>query len=597
MTFVQNPGSLSPVFDYSSRDYASILTDLLNRKQVYLPEWTSQSNNDFGIVLLQEFAYACDILHYYMDRLSAEAFIQTATQPQSILNLAALIGYTPYLSVGADVDLSVTVSSSLSASSYPVEIPTGTQFATVGTTSQPPIIFTTTQDLSIGGPYSATPSVVGSVPATQGVQYVNEQVATSNGTIDQAYQLKNNPVSANSFTVYVDLGTGSVAWTFVATLVGTGPFDHVFTNFVDANQNFFIVFGDGVNGYVPPLGSPITATYQTNSGAIGNVGANTITTYLNPPVGRPRVAGITNVTNPLAASAGAYAESIQSIQSQAPASLQALNRGVTVHDINVLAQQISGFAWASAVQETYQLVNLYMAPNGGGALSTLQINNVEAAMSNVVMANTTVTVLSPTYVSVDISANVTAYANFSNLAVQQSIIQALDNLLSLNNTGFGFRVALGLIYETINSVSGVNYSSIEPIRVAPPSNPLNLTANPNCSGLTREVMVTLNSALSSGQSYTSLNVTQVPQQIPATDLIVLNNGASNQTLTVASSAEATIPEEGATTINVAQFTANANYPVGTPITDISLLTDAVFLPNEIPIVGVLTINVSGGTTP
>ena len=120
MTFIQNPGSLSPVFDYSSRDYASILTDLLNRQQVYLPEWTSVSNNDFGIVLLQEFAYAADILHYYIDRLANEAFIQTATQPQSILNLAGLIGYTPFLSTGATVSLLITVSTTLEwPRSYP----------------------------------------------------------------------------------------------------------------------------------------------------------------------------------------------------------------------------------------------------------------------------------------------------------------------------------------------------------------------------------------------------------------------------------------------------------------------------------------------
>lgn len=595
MTFVQNPGSLSPVFDYSSRDYASILTDLLNRQQIYLPEWTSQSNNDFGIVLLQEFAYACDILHYYMDRLSAEAFIQTATQPQSILNLAALIGYTPYLSTGATVQLLITISSTMSLPSYPVIIPAGTQFATTSTSSQPPIIFTTTQAVTISGPTSpmSTPEFSQYVNAIQGIQYTSEQVAVSNGSIDQAYQLQNNPVSANSFIVYVDLGTGPAPWTYVSTLVGTGAFDHVFTNFVDANQNFFIVFGDGVNGYVPPLGSPITATYQTNSGALGNVGANTINVYLNPPVGQSRVLGISSVTNPIAASGGAYQESIQSIQSQAPASLQTLHRGVTVQDINTLAQQITGFAWASAIEQTYQLVNLYMAPNGGGSLNSLQVQAVQNALSGAIMANTTLSVLSATYVPVDISVNVIAFANFSNLDTQQNIILALDNLLALNNTGFGFRVALGLVYETINAVYGVNYCEIEAITQAPNPNPLNITPNPNCSGLTRETLVTLNGALTNGQSYSSLSVTQIPQSIGSPDLLVISNGTSTQTLTTSTGAAA-----GQTSIQVGTFTANANYPAATTtVRDSTILTDAVFLPNEIPTVGVFTINVSGGTTP
>jgi hypothetical protein len=591
VTFVQNPGSLSPVFDYSSRDYVAILTDLLARKQVYLPEWTSDSNNDFGIVLLQEFAYACDILHYYMDRLAAEAFIQTATQPQSILNLASLIGYTPYLSTGATVTLTITVSAGLLT--YPVVIPAGTQFSTTGTSTQSPIIFTTTASVSISNTTSPTQPVayVNTVTAIQGVQYTSEKVAVSNGSIDQAYQLQNSPVGANTFTVYVDLGSGPTAWTYVSTLVGQGAFDHVFTNFVDANQNFFIVFGDNVNGYVPPLGSPITATYQTNSGALGNVGASTINTYLAPPPGDPTVMGVSNVTNLLAASGGAYQESIASIQSLAPASLQTLNRGVTVADINTLARNISGFAWASAAEQTYQLVNLYMAPNGGGSLTALQITNVEAALANAVMANTTITVLSPTYVDVDISVQVVAFANYSNLATQQLITLALDNLLSLTNTGFAFRVALGLVYEIILAVPGVNYCQIEPITAATTLVP---TPNLNCSGLTREVLCTLTSALVSGNTYTALTTTQVPQNISAGDTIIINNGSTTQTL-IASSSVSTANAQFS--IPVTSFVANANYAVTSTVLDTTVLEDAVFLPNEIPQVGTLNINVTGGTTP
>ena len=573
MTFIQNPGSLSPVFDYSSRDYASILTDLLNRQQVYLPEWTSVSNNDFGIVLLQEFAYAADILHYYIDRLANEAFIQTATQPQSILNLAGLIGYTPFLSTGATVSLLITVSTTLSGGSYPVVIPAGSQFSTVGTPSQQPVIFTTLTSLSIPGPTAATPTYSGSVNAIQGIQFTNEQVATSNGSINQTYQLQNNPVSSNSFTVDVDLGTGPAAWTYVSTLVGSGPFDNVFTNFVDANQNFYLVFGDGVNGYVPPLGSPITATYQTNSGSTGNVGANTITIYLNPPPGMGRIAGVIGVTNPTAASGGAFAESIQSVQSQAPASLLTLNRGVTVNDINTLARNISGFVWASAVEQTYQIVNLYMAPNGGGPLSALQAQTVENDIAGAVMANTTVNVLSAVYVPLDISVNVTAFANFSNSATEQLVILALDNLLALPDTGFGFRVGLGLVYEVVNNTAGVNYSAVTEV--------------------TRETMVTLTASLTNGSTYTSLTVSQIPQTLNAGDALVITSGVNTQNLIVSAPANA-----NTFTIPVNSFVANANYTQGvSTIKDTTLLGDAVFLLNEIPVVGTLTVNVTGGTTP
>jgi hypothetical protein len=574
MTFVQNPGTGSPVFDYSSRDYVNILTDLLARQQVYLPEWTSQSNNDFGIVMLQEFAYACDILHYYIDRLGNEAFIQTATQPQSILNLASLIGYTPYLSSGATVQLQITVATNLPGGSYPVTIPAGTQFCTTGTAVQPPIVFTTTESVSIYGTDGATPWYVATVPAVQGVEYVSESVAVSNGSVNQAYVLQNNPVSGGMFTVYVNTNpsVGPQAWTFVETLVGQAPTALVYTNFVDANQNFYIVFGDGVNGYVPPLGSPITCTYFVNEGPLGNVGANTVNTYLNPPSGSPRVTGITGVTNPSAASGGAAQESIQSIQTQAPASLTTLGRGITVQDINTLAKNLSGFVWASAVEATYQLVNLYMAPNGGGALNSIQIAAAQTAMAAVVLPNTTVTILSPTYVPVDIQVNVVALPQFSNLATQQAVILNLSNYLALANTGFGFRVSLGEVYQIILQTLGVNYAAVE--------------------ALTRETMVTLNTPLVNGTQYTALSVTQLPQALDTGDALQIGGGASIQNAVVSS-----VPPAGTFSIPINTITANANYAAGTSVRDTTLLTDVVFLPNEIPTVGVLTINVTGGTTP
>ena len=597
MTFVQNPGTGSPVFDYSSRDYINVLTDLLARQQVYLPEWTSQSNNDFGIVLLQEFAYACDILHYYIDRLGNEAFIQTATQPQSILNLAGLIGYTPYLSSGATVTLQITIASNLPGGSYPLTIPAGTQFCTTGTSTQSPIIFTTTAALTIGGSAIATPVYVGTVAAVQGVEYVSENVAVSNGSVNQAYVLQNNPVSGGSFTVYVNTNPtiGAVAWTFVQTLVGQSPNALVYTNFVDANQNFYIVFGDGVNGYVPPLGSPITCTYYTNSGPLGNVGANTINTYLNPPVGSPRVTGITGITNPAAASGGAAQESIQSVQAQAPASLTTLYRGITVTDINNLARNLSGYVWASAVEVTYQLVNLYMAPTGGGALNSIQVAAVQSYMTGIVMANTTVNVLSPSYVPVDIQANVTALPQYSNLAVQQTVISNLINYFALTNTGFGFRVTLGEIYSVILDTLGVNYASVAGTIT---TNAQNVNTYQLCSGLTREVMCTLTSPLNRGGNYSSLSTTQIPQALNVGDQIVLTNPnvATPQTQYLTVGAPGAVA--GAFSIPVYPFRADSTYPATTStIRDITLLTDAVFLPNEIPTVGVLTIAVTGGTTP
>ena len=82
-------------FDYTSRDYLSIKQDLLNRASVALPEWSTRNTSDFGMVMVDLWAYMGDILHYYVDRAAAETYIGTAVNRESIVALANLFDYRP----------------------------------------------------------------------------------------------------------------------------------------------------------------------------------------------------------------------------------------------------------------------------------------------------------------------------------------------------------------------------------------------------------------------------------------------------------------------------------------------------------------------
>ena len=84
-----------PSIDYTSRDYASILSDMTTLIPNFSPNWTNRDPADFGMTLLELFSYMGDILNYYIDRAANEAFIATATQRSSVLQIANLLGYTP----------------------------------------------------------------------------------------------------------------------------------------------------------------------------------------------------------------------------------------------------------------------------------------------------------------------------------------------------------------------------------------------------------------------------------------------------------------------------------------------------------------------
>lgn len=559
----------SPVFDYSSRDYLSVYSDLQARKPVYLPEWTSTSDSDFGNVMLQMYAYVCDLVGYYVDRLANEAFIQTATQPSSVLNLAAMLDYQPTLSAGATVSLQITMSAQVPG---PFVIPAGTFFSTVSSATTAAVMFQTVDTLTIAGANASTASVTGSVLAVQATQHTNEAVATSNGSANQAYALQYGPVSAGSFVVYVDLGLGPQEWAYVANLIDYGPYDQVFTNFVDANGVFYVVFGDGVNGYVPPLGSPIKSTYQTNVGGTGNVGANTITQAVSA------IIGLAQVTNSIAANGGAAAESLASIRLNAPASLKAANRAVTVSDMQTLAVgSVPGVQWASAQELTYQIVNLYIAPYGGGAPSALMMQSVDTSVTALSMANTTITVLPPTYIPINISVDVYLYPTYGSTVTQTAINAALQSLLNVDSTGFAFRVSLGLVYQTILSQVGVNWANI--------------------TNLNRQILTTVTSTVPSATPVTSIPCTPLPQTVTANDVLFIT--VPGYPTAIQCKASATAPA-GATVISVTSFTAPTPILQTSTVQNVGLTSsgtaaaDCVLLYNEIPTAGTFTITMHGG---
>jgi hypothetical protein len=57
-------------------------------------------------------------------------------------------------------------------------------------------------------------------------------------------------------------------WSRVASLHDVGPGDQVF---VLNSQTGNVIFGDGVHGALPPVGSTITASYSYGAAAAGNI--------------------------------------------------------------------------------------------------------------------------------------------------------------------------------------------------------------------------------------------------------------------------------------------------------------------------------------
>ena len=107
---------------------------------------------DLGLQVLEWWAYLGDVLTFYNERIANESYLRTATQPSSIANLVALLGYEPAPGIAATGNLAVLRSAAHPGE--PLVIPAGMPVSSVATPGVPLQTFETAAAASFTGPSS-----------------------------------------------------------------------------------------------------------------------------------------------------------------------------------------------------------------------------------------------------------------------------------------------------------------------------------------------------------------------------------------------------------------------------------------------------------
>jgi hypothetical protein len=178
-----------PQVDYTSRDYTAIRADLISLIPNFAPNWTSRESTDFGIVLLELFSYIGDVLNYNIDRAANEAFINTATQRETVLQLSRLLNYIPTESNPASGSITLSNTTNNPIQLYGTNTNTTYSPAVFTTKSDginPSVSFTLDKDVLISAPVGTTPTTI-TATVTQGsyISSPGESVGTSDGTSNQ----------------------------------------------------------------------------------------------------------------------------------------------------------------------------------------------------------------------------------------------------------------------------------------------------------------------------------------------------------------------------------------------------------------------------
>lgn len=440
-------------FDYANRDYATIRSDLLARASRVLPEWTDRDAGDFGMLMIDLWAYSADVMHYYIDRAAREAFLSTATQRESLLALADLFDYTPSKRTRSSGTVVVANSNSTA-----VSVPRYTNFVVEYDGTK----YNAYNDSTV----SVSASSTANVGVYEGTFTSNEVLtSSSSGLTGQSYTLRYSGVVPDTVTLQVlEDGTNAKTYRKVNALSEYGAGDRVYVLAESADGYSIVRFGNGVSGYVPPTNSTIRVSYGTSNGSKGNFTANSVLGFSSSP------STYLSVSSSTAFTGGQDDESIASLKQTVPSAISTQDRAVTLDDFINLAKKVPSVTKVHAEYSNGTVTVYPHVDRSSDYLTTTDTSQtvttaVQEAVENYLTPRTLlgVTVDSATSINweaLDISATVNVNERYITSWVEADVEAALDELFKFDNVTFGQRFTLGEVYRTILDVEGVDYAVV-----------------------------------------------------------------------------------------------------------------------------------------
>jgi len=431
---------------YSNKDYESLRRELLDRVPQLTDRWTDFNASDLGVVLLELFCGVGDMLAYYLDAQAAEAFLPTARQRQSVINLCKLINYRLDTPVASTTSLRFSLCAALNAD---LAIPAGAACRALLDDGQAD--FETVEDAII--PRGALTVQVG---ARQGIR--KRETFSGTGGPWQKVVLSGKAIAQGSLRVRMN----GEDWSEVHHYQDSGPDGLHFLPETDHLDATVISFGDGKYGAIPANGTSIEISWLETLGAEGNLGPNLVAELLDSLyLDGQRIQ--VSVTNPVPATGGADRETLDHARRQAPAEMRALWKAITKEDYKALAEGYPGIAKAEVLDANdcanirYYNVHLAIAPNGGGQPTPLLKQELARHLEERKVITVEVNLFDPIYRAIQIGAEVFAWPGEDLDLVRSRIESALADFFAFDRVSFGQSIHFSDIIALLDGTRGVSH--------------------------------------------------------------------------------------------------------------------------------------------
>lgn len=318
-----------------------------------------------------------------------------------------------------------------------------------GTTAGNLMIYANVIDVGHGETRSTR--VLGSGDGTRNNQQFTLEVA------DLAFVADASMSSGVSAALTVTVGNET--WTQVATLKDSDPSDAHYQVRLDEDGYASIQFGDGRHGRRLPSGSNnVRMSFRQGAGDSGNIEAQSLTKPLKP---HPLVE---SVYQPIAATGGADRESNADLRENAPATLLALDRAVSLDDYAQLARAHASIWQACALRlppgsGLRERIQVVVMAAGGGELSSSLRDEIASYLAERAQpgVNITVSDFTPLAFALDVTVRVRTDA-YDKQTVQDAVAAALETAFSKQTRKLGQPLYRGEVYKVVDGVEGVENS-------------------------------------------------------------------------------------------------------------------------------------------
>jgi len=377
--------------------------------------------------MLDVLSYNTYMNAYYLNMIGSEMFLDSSQLRNSVVSHAKELNYIPRSRTSARAKVTFAVNT---GGDVPTNVVIPENYVIRTTVDGINMDFTTDETITINR--SDVGYVTDSVYVYEGK--IVYEFFTVDGTV--RYSLNSSNIDTNSIKVTVinsASDSSNTIYTKADTLYGLTSNSEIY--FVQGynNDQYEIVFGDGISGKALANGNIIKVKYRSTNGELGNKAVNFA---ISSAVGDTAAYTVTVTTN-ISAADGSERETIESMKLNAPRHFAAQNRAVTKEDYTTLIiekypqiKTVNVYGGENADPPQYGKVIVSMIPYGNFPVVSTELKTDIAAYLRTKSITTEPVIKDPEYMYIEVQSAVSYNPSLTTKSIQQLRSDVLSKVQS-----------------------------------------------------------------------------------------------------------------------------------------------------------------------